>query len=353
MKTMFERGCLSATLLVAALLFMPACDWFGGSKKAESTKESKAEKKGEFVIKLGNETVLTKDEFNNYLEMNKQMQMQQMPGFDFDALMAQLPEEQQRMYYNSILEMLLNSALISRHVSEQGWDKAEEYEKNLRMMLDEVTKKLAQDECVKRITEKCSVTDKDAERFYNENRTTNPYMQQEQFITKPAGVQAYAVKAKDEAQAKALVSSATTNNRGLKKAATELGLKADDLGTVTYQSTKPDKTIVVKIMSAQKFPTIDMAKAGDVWYVYESASKKDAEYAPFAQVKDFVKQIMQQDMLVKEYQKQIAQLKDNYKVAVNNEFIESLVKKSPASEAKKNELPQDMKMAEEAEAVMV
>jgi len=328
MKNISNKFFVSSAIVLAALLLMPACDWFGGESKSETGKVCKT---GEAVIKLGGETVLTTDDFKNYLEMYKVAQMQQMPGMDFDAMLAQLPEEQQRMYYNGILEMQLNGALISKCVVDNRWHKAEEYEKNLNMMRDELQKKLEQDEFVKRLSSSSAPSDKDAEKYYKENRATNQYMQQEQFLVKQAGVNGFAVKAKDEAQAKALVASATANARGLKKAAEAMGLKADDLGVVTYQSAKPDRTIAMKIATAQKFPTVDMVKSGDAWYVYEAASKKEAEYAPFAQVKELVKQVMQQDTLVKEYTKKIAELKEQYKVDVNTPFIESLIKKSGAS----------------------
>lgn len=351
MKNISRRFFVSSSLLLAALLIMPACNWFGGSNSPEN---ASACKKGEYAIKLGGDTVLTTDEFKDYLEMYKLAQMQQMPmpGFDFDAMLAQLPEEQQRMYYNQILEMQLNGALICKCIEENRWHEAEEYKKNLRMMRDELEKKLAQDEFVKRLASSSAPTDKEAEKYYVENRATNPYMQGEQFLRKQAGVNAYAVKAKDEAQAKALVSSATTNSRGLKKAAEAVGLKAEDLGVVTLQSSKPDKTVVIKIMSAQKFPTVDMVKSGDTWYVYESASKKDAEYAPFSQVKDLVKQVMQQDILLKEYQKQIEELKGKYKVEINAPFIESLIKKAPGAE-QNVPVQQETMTAEDVEAVEV
>lgn len=347
MKNIMNKCCASAALLLAALFLIPACNWGG-----ESTSSSaKAAKTGEFVIKLGGDVVLTKDDFRDYLAMYKNAQMQQMPGFDFDAMLAQLPEDQQRMYYNGILEMQLNGALINKHICEQGWDKLEDYARNMRIMHDEVRNKLATEEFVKRLGADKVPSDREAEKFYSDNKTTNPYMQQEQFLVKAAGVQGYAVKAKDEAQAKALVSSASTNGRGLKKAATEMGLKTEDLGVVTYQSSKPDRTVVMKIMSAQKFPTIETVKSGDTWYAVESASKKEAEYAPFSQVKDLVKQVMQQDMLVKEYQNKLNQLKEQYKVDVNNEFIESLIKKSPAAE--KTAPAKKEVMAEDEDAVVV
>lgn len=342
---------MSSAVLLAALLIMPGCNWFGGASKSESAKSSC--KSGESVIKLGGDTVLTTDDFKDYLEMYKLAQMQQMPGFDFDAMLAQLPEEQQRMYYNGILEMQLNAALISKCVEDNRWHEAEEYKKNHKMMRDELEKKLAQDEFVKRLTSSSAPSDRDAEKYYKENRETNQYMQQAQFLLKPAGVNGFSIKAKDEAQAKALVASANANSRGLKKAAEAMGLKAEDLGVVTFQSAKPDRTVVVKIMSAQKFPTVDMVKSGDAWYVYEAASKKEAEYAPFSQVKEMVKQVMQQDILVKEYQSKIEELKKQYNVDVNAPFIESLIKKAPATAQNAAPAQEEVMTAEDVEAVAV
>lgn len=315
----------SGALLVTGLVFLPACTWFGSST-------GPAQKSGEAVIKLGGVNVFSADDFKQYFEMYKQAQAQQMPGVNFDELIAKLPEEQQRGFYNSIIDMQVNNALVQKYIADQGWDKSPEYQNNVRRLHEEIDRNLANLELQKRIAAELAPSDAEIEAYYMEKRATHPYMKYEPFAVKPEGIQAFAMKAKDEAQAKALVSSAKL--RGLKKAAAEVGAKADDLGVVTMQSTKPDRMVVMKIMSAQTFPTVDMIKSGDTWWVFESASKKDAEFAPFAKVKDQIRELMMNDLFNQRYQDQMKKLKEQYKVDVNPQFIESLlVTSAPAAPA--------------------
>lgn len=314
---------ISGALLVAGLLFLPACNWFGASS-------SSAAKTGEAVIKLGGKNVFSADDFRGYFEMYKQAQAQQMPGVNFDELIARLPEEQQRGFYNSIIDMQVNNVLVQKYVADQGWDKSPEYQANVRRLHEEIDRNLANLELQKHIAEDLLPTDKDIETYYVEKRAAHPYMKYEPYAVKPEGIQAFAMKAKDEAQAKSLASSAKL--RGLKKASAELGLKAEDLGLVTPQSTKPDRMVVMKIMSAQAFPTVDIIKSGDSWWVFESVSKKDAEYAPFEKVKDQVKELMMNDLFTQRYQEQMKKLKEQYKADVNTQFVDSLIVKQPAAQ---------------------
>lgn len=306
-------------LACVGLLFLPACDLF----KSSSTSSASTAKSGKAVIKLGGTNVFSADDFKQYFEMYKQAQAQQMPGVNFDELIAKLPEDQQRGFYNSIIEMQVNNAVVQKYVADQKWDQSQEYQNNVRRLHEEIDRNLANLELQKRIAAELTPADKDIETYYMEKRATHPYMKYEPFAVKPEGIQAVAVKAKDEAQAKTLVASA--KRRSLKQAAAEIGAKADDLGIVTLQSTKPDRMVVMKIMAAQKFPTVDMVKSGDAWWVYESSAKKDAEFAPFAKVKDQVRELMMNELFNQRYQDQMKKLKEQYKVEVDPAFVDALI----------------------------
>lgn len=308
---------LQGALVGAALLVMPGCTWFGGEETGSKGDKARS---GEAVVKIGGINVLSTDDFKQYLDMLRQLQ----PGFE--EQLARLPEEQQRVLYNNIIEQHVMGVLAKKLIAQEGWDSDTTYQATVRRMHDELDRNLAMMEIQKRIAERIKPSEKDAAAWYEQRRTTHPYMKVEPFAIKPEGIQAVAAKAKDEAQAKSLVSSAKV--RGLKKAAAEFGAKADDLGIVTFQSTKPDRTIVVKIMGAQTFPTVDMVKNGDGWWVVESVAKKDAEFAPYEKVKGEIEQLMKNELFMQEFQNQMTKLKEQSNVELNDTFVNSLITKN-------------------------
>lgn len=318
---------LSLSLLVVGLVFMQGCNWFGGSCSSEKA----APKTGEPVIKIGGQTVVTADDFIQNLDMYKQSQPM------IDQILPSLPEDQQRMFYNQLVDMQVNGALLQKYADAQGWTDTQEYKATARRLHDEIDRNLAMMEFQKKLMTEFSPSDKDVVAFYEQHRTSNPYLQQAPFVTKQGGIQAVAVKAKDEAQAKVLVTSAKT--RGLKKAAAEVGAKVDDLGIVTQQSTQPDRTVVFKLLSTKDFPSVDMIKTDGGWWVYEALAKKDAEYVSYEKLpkeaQEQLKNLMSNEHISKAFQERLNKLKEEpaYKVDINTAFVDSFVVPHPDNAA--------------------
>lgn len=312
---------VSGALVAATVLMIPGCGWFGSS---ETPSGAPVARTGEAAIKLGGVNIFSTDDFRQYLELVKQMQ----PGFS--EQLAGLPEEQQRNIFLGIVQNLVSGALAKKLLAQEGWDKDAAYQANAQRLHDELDRNLATMEIQKRIADRIKPTVAELKAWYEKNRATHPYMKYEPFVTSSEGVQAFALKAKDEAQAQQLAASAKVAGRGLKKAAGEIGAKADDLGLVTAQSTKPDRVVVMKILGAQTFPTVEVVKSGDSWWVVESASKKEAEFAPFEAVQMHIEQLVKNDVFMQEFQAQMKKLREQNKEEINEAFINSLIVKPAA-----------------------
>lgn len=322
-----KKICAYGALLGAALMLMPGC--FGGetkevaTTKADRPASAAKEKKGTPVITIDDVVTITDSELDEYVDMYIQAQSQQMPGFDFKAMLAQLPADQKRLFYEGIIKMLEEASLIQVDVVAQGLHKSAEYQKNLQKLYEELERNLAQIEFQKRLAADIKPVEKDVEAFYVAERASNPYMQRAPFIVKAGGSEAVVVKAKDEAQAKSLVESAKV--RGLEKAASEVGAKADK-SVVTMQTTKLDQSLVSKILSATKFPMIEAVKVGDAWYVIDVKGQIASEYAPFAKVKKEAEELYMNSLFGQRYQDEIGKIKAKHKVEVNAKVIDKLVK---------------------------
>jgi hypothetical protein len=316
---------LSISLLTVGLVLLQGCAWFGGSCPSDVS----VAKSGESVVKIGGKTVVTTDDFRDFLEAEKEKNP------FIEQLLPKLPEDQQRMFYNQIAELQANAALLKKYADDQGWTATAEYRDMARRMHEQVEQQMVIVEFQKKLMSEFSPSDKDVIAYYEQNGATNPYLQNAPYVKKQGGVQAVAVKAKDEAQAKALVVSA--KNRGLKKAAAEVGAKVEDLGIVNQQSTQPDRMVIAKLLSTKE-PGVDMVKSDTSWWVYESLGKKESEYVPYAQLpeqaQEQVKNLMSNEYIGKAFQEKLSQMKEKpeYKVDINKSFVESFVVAQPASE---------------------
>lgn len=317
------KNYLCVALVGASLLSLPGC--FGGESKEAGPAKARpaaAQKTGTPVITVDGNVVVTEPELNEYIDMYIQAQ-QQMPGFDFKAVLNQLPADQKRGFYEGIVKLLEDASLIQVDVEAQGLTKSAEYQKNLQKLHEELERNLAQIEFQKRLAGDIKPSAKEVEAFYVAERSTNPFMQREPFISKQGGVDAVVVKAKDEAQAKALVDSAKV--RGLEKAATEVGAKAEK-ATVNAQTAKWSRDVINKILGATKFPAVESVKADNAWYVVEAKAQTPAEYAPFDKVKQQVEEIHLNTVFAQRYQDEIAKIKAKHKVEVNLKIVDKLAK---------------------------
>jgi hypothetical protein len=328
---MKKKTFLSLALLIPGLMILPACDWFGGS--AQEVAPAKEYKTGAAVpATISKEVIATIDgkgipasDLQRALDAAKKQQpmIEQMIPF--------LPEDQQRMLYTQLLEQLVNRILVRDYVAEKGWDKTQEYKDNVAQAHEDLDYDLASLEFQNRLLKEAQVADAEAQRYYKANSSTNRFFQQQPFMQEMGGVKALSVKAKDKAQANAILAEAKKNG-DLKKAAADAGQKVQDLGIVTVQSTEPDRLAVVKILGMKTFPSLEIVESGGNVWVVQGVSKADAKFAPFEEVKDAVKEVVAAENFQKRYLEELDKFKKKHTVVVNDEFITSRIVKQAVPE---------------------
>lgn len=322
---------LNIALLVPGLMMLPGCDWFSSKESAPAVQQDykmggKAHTGSqEVAVTIDGKPGITVEEFNRNFDALKQAQPM------IDQMLPFMPEDQQRLLYTQITENIIGGKLVQQHVAEQGWDKTVEYVENANRLHEDLDRELANREFQNRIVKSINVSDAELQSFYKKNRDTNALFKRQPFMISPDGVNAVVVKAKDEAQAKAIVTAARASG-DLKAAAQANNQTAKDLGLVTAQSTEPDRLVVIKALGMQSFPSVDMVKSDDTYWVVQAMSKKDAEFALFDQVKDAVKEVVMSDRFQKQYLDKVEGLKKKHDIVVNQDFINSMVVKAPASQ---------------------
>lgn len=310
------RKSVSQALLISSIFLLPACkplDWFkdtSGSDKPHVGRE-------EVVVTFNGKTMVSGSDF----EKNIELLIQAQPIFQ--QMLPSMPAEQQAQIYNQIAETMAAERMMIEDVKRKGLDKTAEYKNNARQIHDAVDRDLAvrafQNELIKEI----SITDAQAEQFYNENRDKNAAFKRPPFTAMAGGVNARGITFPTEQAAKDFLAQA----------------KKSDFTAAAQQANKPitDLTNAVdpKIKSAvtgmKKFPALEVVKSSDnkFWVV---EGKQDGQLAGFAQIKDAVKEVMMGEKFNEVYSKKMADLKSELNVVVNKDYIANRTAKTAPQE---------------------
>ena len=244
-----------------------------------------------------------------------------------------MPKENLLAIYGEIAKNLGDASIMLEEVRAKGWDKSAEYKKEMQRTQVLIERDMAVREFQKHIFDSIVVDDKDAEDFYTKNVMTDQSFKRAPFMTSPEGIETFAVRVESEAAARDLVAKARQSS--LQQAAAAAKKEVMPLGVLSGQSMTTDVAILQKVFSMKSLPSIDFVQGMDKksFYVVQGVRKQGAQFAPYASVKEDVKKVVASSRFPAKYQEELKKLHDQYKVTVNNEFLNSLVKNAPAAAA--------------------
>ncbi len=314
---MNSRSFFNTILLISALFVLPSCSLF---KKGET---KVAGEMGETVVSINDKAAVGSNEFNYAIDSIKQQQPM------LEQIWPMMPKAQLREIYGQVAKGLADASMISEYVRSQGWDKDADFQKRSKRAHELMDRDLMVQEFSKRLFDGIVVDEKAAEDFYAKNVASHMAFRRAPFMAEPEGVEAVAIKVASNEEAKAIAEKARRSS--LKAAATEAKKELMNLGVVSPQSMGPDMMVIQKVLAMKNLPAVEVVPAMDKksFYVVQGLSKKSAKYADFATVKDDVKKVMAGEQFQKENKKKLDELHTQYKITVNNAFIESLVKNAP------------------------
>lgn len=305
----------SLTLLTSTLFLLPGCDLFT-SKKAESSTAASAEQSASMpaaddgsmvLVSIDSKPLITRKsldkEKTELLESNPQLK----------AMIAYMDDKQ---LDRNLAEGLLSQALVDQFIVREGIDKDPQYQQELKRAEKSVKQVLN----AKYFTQRFPVTISDAEveDFYNKNKDVMP-----QLLISQGGVKASGVSFTKEQDAKDFLAKVKTNKGDLQKTAQAANLSSSfvDWKVINGQTAGIDARLREKIMNL-KAPTIEMIKVDDkTFWVVNATSKEEKKYRPLDQIKDDLRQFLEKEKRVELFDQEIAKLKEQYKVKLNEEFF--------------------------------
>lgn len=311
---------MSAALLISSLALLPGCDWKSKLGLEKSSSSAAANDGSAVLATINGKPLLTAKEFEtqfkNFIEKHP-----------YGAMLAQMEGVERKMF-----DGVVSQKLMSVWVTENGIDKTDEYKESLEQLVQFLNARFFQ------MKHPVTTTESEARDFYNKNKENMP-----EATMSRGGINASAVSFAKEADAKAFLEKA--KGKALDKAAKEANLsdKFRDFKLVNPTSIGIDQALKEKVMALKKFPTLEVIKAGDTYYVVSATGKEEPKYRSFEEVKASIEQRLNQQKQEQALEKEIEKLKKDYNVVVDESYFN---KKAAAAPEKVDEEQLEMVMPE-------
>ncbi len=329
----FVKKQLCLSLLLAPLMFLSGCLPGSDKDQAALTGQVGAKKLddgSEVLLKIDGRPVITMNSLNA----------------EFDRLLEESPQMRQIFQFypeakSNFFQGMVNQEIVDHYVSANGVDRSPQYIQEFENTMRQVTKMLN----TKYFSEKHPVQVSDAEvvAFYNENKNRIPDL-----MISEGGVKAEGVSFGNEDEANAFLAKAKESKVALEKVASDAGFKDNyrDFNMVNDKSLPTEPALRTRVMSLTSFPSHEVVKVGDAWWVVKAHSKEEPKYHPLNdELRPQLQEHIKKDKQNKAVLDAIESYKKDFDIEVNDEPL-----KAKEDEKASNPLAQIMAQQEAAMA---
>jgi PPIC-type PPIASE domain len=219
-------------------------------------------------------------------------------------------------FERDLLDGLINQKIAAEYVRSQGIDQTDAYKKELKELYEAMENIL--NARYFNDMKKVTISDAEVRNFYEEHKD-----KMRGVMTSQGGVMASGIEFDNEAAARAFATRAKTAPGGFKKIAQDdnLNVQIKDFKLVNEQSVGIDELLRDKIVGMKTIPTIEVFDVNGKFWVVNATVKEEPKYLPYDQIKDRLKQDLEQNKRVELLQQAIDELRKQYAVEVNEDYF--------------------------------
>lgn len=321
----------AALFAVSALLLLPSCglvDWvkekFGKSSDSSSMSAfgkaaAPAADGSPVVATIDGKPLITKGmldaEKKKLLDANPQLQ----------AMIAMMDEKQ---LDRNLADGMMSREVIRKYVADNNVENSDKYKKDFEMVINQVRDALNTRYFMESLDVK--VSENEIKSFYDQNKEMIPNL-----LVSKGGVESVAVAFKDKAQADEFATKVRGAKNDLNRVAKEAGLaaKVKDFKLVNDQSIGIEPELRDQIVQVKNVPSVSTFKAGNEYWVVAANKKENPQYRALDQVKDELRQMLEKDKTMKRFEEEVARLRNEYRIELNQEFFAGNVDNAQAVQA--------------------
>lgn len=310
-------------LIISALIMLPSCgliDWlkekFGGGSPGGSTSQmaTMAPQKGSaeqdsspVLATIDGKPLITKNmldgEKRKLLESNPQLQ----------AMVALMDEKQLE---RNLIDGMTSREIIRKYVADNNIDTNDKYKKDLEMVMGQVKDALNTRYFMEAFP--VAVNESEVKKFYDDNKEAIPNL-----LLSRGGVETVGTSFNSEIQAKEFASKVRTNKNDMMRVAREGGIasRVKDFKLVNDQSIGIDPELRDKVIEIKSTPSVHTFKVGNDYWVVAANKLEKPQYRELDQVKDEIRQLLEKDKTMKKFEEEVARLRNEYHIELNEEFF--------------------------------
>ena len=322
-------------LVVSMLLVLPSCglvDWvkdkFGGGTTPTASSSAgmmeiattPAGTDGSAVlVTISGKPLITQ----TMLDTEKQKLLASNP--QLQAMISLMDEKQLN---RNLVDGMASREIIRKYVADNNIEASDKYKQDYEMVLAQVRDALNTRYFMDAFS--VSVTDGEIKKFYDENKDAIPNL-----LLSRGGVEAVAASFDDEKSARDFAAKAKGMRNDVSRAAAEAGLtdKVKDFKLVSDQSLGIEPELRDKIIDIKSVPSINTFKIGKEYWVVAASKKEEPKYRDLDQVKEELKQLIEKEKTMKKFEEEVARLKSEYKIEVDESFFASQADNAGAFQA--------------------
>ncbi len=309
-KSFHKIGLMSGVFVM--LSFLPGCmDMFKKDSVDVSTENNSSNDQsvltGEWLMNIKGKPVITTDS----LAVEKEDYLKSMPQLA-EAMKYIEPKE----FDHYLLEGLMGQYIADEYITSNKIDQTPAYQAELKKLYRNMDRTLNAIYFNKQFS--VTVSDAEARSFYEANKDKIQGV-----IISHGGVAAQGIEFASLAEARAFVSQVKSVQNNFTKAAQEGGLidKIKDFKVVNAHSIGIDEQLRDKIAAIKTVPAVELIEANGKFWVVSAISKEEPKYIPYEQIKDRIKQQVEQTKRLELLEKKINELKQEYAVTINEDYF--------------------------------
>lgn len=325
----------SALILTVSLL--PGCKYLDFFKKKEAEKtetaEAKAADEGLVLCSINGKAVIKKSDFDKRVT-----QMLQANPYFRGAGADMLPLNVKRKF----LDRLVEEELFVLDADKQNIEREAEFQKNLKEMVDLVTRSLKIQFREKKIYDETKVAEDQAKKYFEEHKS--------QYVKVAGGTLTSGIKFDTDTAANTFLAKAKASVNDFEKLAkqTKSG-KFREFGRVGQEATNNQNMgmeavpapIKEAVLALHNLPAIEKVKVGKEIWVVKASDKKDSVFFDFEEVKPQVEAMIKNNEFRSKLTSEIEKLKAEYKITVNEDFFKDVKQAAEQAAAGAEQKPEE------------
>lgn len=310
-KKMFLGG------VIVTLSFLPGCVPGADTKVEQDQIETQDVQNntvmtGETLASFNGMPIVTVDS----LKKEKEKLGNANPQVKMALMEAAIDPQMSKKIDRDIIEGMVQQKVIDNYINSNKLNATAEYKNQLEELYESMRQLLNRNIFIQQVSVTVPYTEVKSMYDLNKDKIQGLTISQ-------GGVAATGLEFTDEAAARAFATRAKTAPGGFKKVAQDDGFtpKVRDFKLVNKNSIGIDPTLRDSIVAINTVPSIETFEAGGAFWVVNATAKEEPKYVPFEQVKDKLKEQLEQNKRSEVLMKKMEELKKEYGLTINEDYF--------------------------------